>query len=91
MMDTTSIDARKQVGTAQSRADHRLEYASGLTRVAGNGKAVMPLTAKFYFWSPEGGQKMVRVEIITRTGRRRIYNDDEKARQPGLQSTVVAL
>ena len=31
------------------------------------------------FWSPEGGQEMGRMEVITRTERRRTYNEAEKA------------
>jgi transposase-like protein len=31
------------------------------------------------FWSPEGGQEMGRMEVITRTERRRTYSEAEKA------------
>ena len=30
------------------------------------------------FWSPYGGQEMGRMEVITRTERRRTYSDAEK-------------
>lgn len=48
-------------------------------RVGAFGLAVDVRTRRSSLWSPEEGQEMGRMEIITRTERRRTYSEAEKA------------